>query len=423
MKEKIKKSVSVIGGAGHVGLGMCLVLAHAKYKVFGIDINNDANKGIMGGKMPFIEENGQKFLNEALKHDDLFMTDDYSFIEKSDVVIFVVGTPIDQNLNPNLEPLSASLKQAGKYLKKGQLIILRSTVSPGTTGRIKEILEKATGLKVGRDIFLVFAPERVLQGKVIEEIMTLPQLIGAFDEISYKKTEAFFRTFMNNRCFYLSPIEAEIGKLMTNMARYVQFALANEYYLIADSFGANIHKVIDACTYDYPRLKLYKPGPNVGGPCLHKDGFFLIERFPFPDLISTAFKINESMPAQVFRKISLQKGIKKVCILGMAFKANVDDMRNSLSFKLKRLLENAGYKVECVDPHVAQFNDYRRAKGADCAVLMSPHNEFKDFKKILGYVGNHKCIYIDIWGFWEDMKYVSDNGIFTSAQAKRILNK
>jgi len=412
------KPVSVIGGAGHVGLGLCLVLANNGYKVYGIDINEKANDLIMRGVMPFFEEEGEEYLNRALASDNLLMTSDLSRVQESEVIIIVLGTPIDRNLNPDLTPLSNLIKDLVKYLCKGQLIILRSTVSPGTTGQIKTLLENRSGFKVGRDIFMVFAPERVLQGRAIKEIVCLPQLIGAFDEESYTRAEAFFSTFVKNRCFKLSPIEAEIGKLITNMTRYVHFALVNEYYLIADSFGANIHKIIDACNYDFPRLNLPTPGLNVGGPCLFKDGYFLLERIPFPELILVSFKINESMPLYVVRKIQEYEHVKKVAILGMTFKANSDDTRNSLSFKLKRRLLDNNYELVLVEPNLPGYDPLEKIENSDCVILMTPHRQFKDLRRIISLVKNKDCLFVDIWGFWDQMRGRSRNGFFF---AKEVL--
>ncbi len=414
-------TVAVIGGAGRVGFGMCMVLADAGHQVYGIDIDAEACRRIMNGELPFSESQGEAYLQRALSSRRLVMTTEFCHIAEADVIILVVGTPIDEHFNPNLQPLSQAIGSVNSYLKPGHLLILRSTVSPGTTDRVKTLIEQQTGLAVGKELFLVFAPERVVQGQAIREIVQIPQLIGSFDDASYERAEAFFKTFLQTRCFKLTPVEAEIGKLMTNMTRYVQFALANEYYLIADLFGANIHKVIDACTYEYPRLHLPTPGPNVGGPCLSKDGYFLLERLPFPELISVAFKINESMPAYLVRKLEQLPGIARVAILGMAFKADNDDTRNSLSFKLKKQLENANYDVVCVDPNVQGQAGLPALAGMECVMVMSPHQQFRSLESIVNAVGNDACVYIDLWGLWAEMKYRSRNGLFTGSEARRCL--
>ena len=411
------KIVSVIGGAGHVGLPFCLVLANHGYQVYGIDINESAIKLIMDGTLPFIEEEGDKYLKSALEKRRLIMTSDTSKIKESDIVIIVLGTPVDENMNPRISALIQMVNDNSHFFKKGHLIILRSTVFPGATKLIKQLIEKNTGYLVGQDIFLVYAPERVLQGKAIKELQTLPQLIGAFDDKSFEVAEKFFSTFLYDRCFKLSPVEAELGKLLTNVSRYVGFALANEFYLIAESLGANIHKTIDACNYNYPRLNIPVPGPNVGGPCLYKDSWFLLERIPFNELISSAFRINEGMPMQIVSRLEQYPQVKKVTILGMTFKPNSDDTRNSLSFKLKKQLERNGYELVLVDPFLEGHRDMGRMRGSDAVVLMTPHNEFSDLQAILDVVDNDECLYIDIWGFWERMKYKSIDGYFSGREA------
>jgi len=413
----MQKVVSVIGGAGHVGLPLCLVLANCNYRIYGIDSDDVKNKVIMKGKLPFIEEQGEEYLRQALKSNNLVMTSDASRIKESDIVIIVLGTPTDENLNPLISPLTQMIKSNKKNLRKGQLIILRSTVTPGTTEIIKNLLETDTKFKIGKDIFLVYAPERVFQGKAIIELQSLPQLVGAFDEKSYELAERFFSTFLQDRCFRMTPTEAEIGKLITNMARYVEFALTNEFYLIADQFGVNINKIIDACNYHYPRLNIPRPGPNVGGPCLYKDGWFLLERFPFHGIISTAFRVNEGMTMQIALKLRQVPHIKKVAILGLTYKAGSDDVRNSLSFKLKKQLEHI-YDLVLVDPHLKDYEDMKRIKGSDAVVLMTPHEEFSDLKKLMSLVANDECLYVDIWGFWEVMKYKSRNGYFWGKEAR-----
>lgn len=404
--------VSVIGGAGHVGLGMCLVLANAGHSVTGIDVNLTANAEIMNGHMPFIEHKSDDYLRRALAAGRLRMTDQNDAISTSDVVVIVLGTPIDENLNPRFGILKTLIQDLAPYLRKGQLIILRSTVSPGTTLRVGTLLEELTGWTLGVDFHLVFAPERVLQGRCIDELESLPQIIGAFDDQGFERAEAFFSTYVQNECLRLSPVEAELGKLVTNMARYLSFAFANEVFLIADAWDANANRMIDAINRDYPRLSIPRPGPNVGGPCLYKDGYFLLERIPFPELISTSFKINEGMTAQIALKIERMPRIRKVAILGMTFKADNDDTRNSLSFKLRKQLDYGTIKVVCVDPFLEAYRDEAVLQGADCVVLMTPHSHFADLNRLGSLIDNPDCQIVDIWGFWQHMRYVSDNGIF-----------
>jgi len=409
-------NVAVIGGAGHVGLGMCLVLVDVGHFVYGVDIDQSKNKVIMSGKMPFLEEQGEEYLSRALSKHQLVMTDDCSVVTDCDVIVIVIGTPVDENFNPEIHPLRSLISAMAPSLRAGQLLILRSTVSPGTTESIKRIIEENTELSIGRDLFLVFAPERVAEGKTIQELTILPQLIGAFEDASFQKGKAFFGSFLKAPCIELSPLEAEIGKLITNMTRYVNFALANEYHLIAETFGVNINKIIDASNFDYPRLNLPSPGPNVGGPCLYKDGWFLIERIPYNEMIATAFKINEGMPMQIVQKLRQFPEVRKVSVLGMTFKANSDDIRNSVSFKLKKQLDATGYEVITVDSYVPGCDPLASVADSDAVILMTPHDEFKGLEGIVKTVGNPNCLYVDIWGFWPQMRHQSANGYFLGSE-------
>lgn len=404
--------VAVIGAAGHVGLPLALVLADQGNDVVGIDINESAVEEINGGSMPFYEEGADTLLKKSLISGNFRMTTDLSRVEKSDVIVIILGTPVDENFNPILSGLVRLIDNLCPFLHRGQKIILRSTVSPGTTDRVKKTIEKKTGLVEGEDFDLVYAPERVLQGKAISEIKHLPHIIGAYSEECFERIGGFFDTFSDASRHHVKPVEAEIGKLITNMTRYVNFALANEFHMIADLHGANVNRIIDVCNDDYPRLHLPGPGPNVGGPCLFKDGWFLIEKVPFNDLIVTSFRINEGMPAQIVTKLEKDESIESVAILGMAFKANSDDTRNSVSFKLKKQLEFRGYDVRCVDPHVPGYDDWSALEGVDALVLMTPHKEFADLAGVMQRVKNPEALVVDIWGFWDEMRYRSNNGYF-----------
>jgi UDP-N-acetyl-D-mannosaminuronic acid dehydrogenase len=419
--ERMKQeNVAVIGAAGHVGLGLTLSVADAGHQVYGIDINEQALATIRGGRVPFIEQDAEKTLSRVLGAERLVLTQDLSVVSRCQVVIVILGTPIDENLNPVVAPLHELFRSLRPHLRKGQMIVLRSTVSPGTTDSVRAALERDGAWRVGENIFLVYAPERVVQGKSLAEIRSLPQIIGAYDKFSFRTAEEFFSTFVSNRCLFVKPCEAELAKLMCNMARYATFAIANEFYLIADQYQANIHRILDACALDYPRFTLPSPGANVSGPCLFKDGFFLAQWFPFPELILSSFKVNESMPVHIFRKIQANRAIRKVGVLGLTFKAGNDDTRYSLSFKMKKLLESAGYDVVAVDPYLPAHSDFSVLRGCDAIVLMTPHAQFSNLTELTDLIDNERCWYVDIWGFWPAMRGVSENGCFFGREIPRV---
>jgi len=410
--RKFNNIVAVLGAGGHVGLPLALVLAEADFDVRGIDVNKELNALLSRGVVPYKEEGAEELLGKSLEKGNLVFTDDFSHIKDADTVIIIIGTPVDEYLNPRFDTLINLIKDKKDLFHENQLIILRSTISPGTTRLVKEILEEVTGMEEGRDFTLVFAPERVLQTRGIEEIKNIPQLLGSFNPQGFKRAESFFSMFNTRPCIEMKPVEAEIGKLITNMARYVSFALANEFYILADTFGANIHKVIEACNKDYPRLNLPKPGPNVGGPCLYKDGYYLVERMPFPEIISTSFKINESIPRYLVDKLLKRTSIRKAGILGMTFKADCDDTRNSLSFKLRKILRQNNARIIEIDPYLDESLDFGQLEGCDAVILMTPHEEFKDFRRVCSQIDNPECLIADMWNFWIENADLSHDGIY-----------
>jgi len=414
-------NVSVIGACGHVGLPFSLVIASAGHKVYGIDIVHQKIDLFNAGKISFIEKNADALLKDLRAQNKIEFTNDPSVLHNSDVIAIMIGTPVDSENNPRLDDIlnfvEMDLIPTILYKKQNKmkvpLIILRSTVSPGTTDVIRDFILKS-GVN-NNDFILVYSPERVAQGNGIEESKRFPQLIGCESEEDFNAAKSFFESFIDNKCIKLKTKEAEIGKLITNMYRYVNFALANEFYMIAQKIDVDIHKVIESCNLDYPRMHLPLPGPNVGGPCLYKDGKFLLTDIPFAELINVSFNINEGMPDYIYsiikEKTQKQKNIR-VLILGGAFKAENDDTRNSLSFKLKKVLKKNGCDGYIYDPYIYRstgkdkytekndvFNsiESQYLKDFDVVVVMTPHNIFKDF---ISYNKDHlanNTLIIDIW--------------------------
>src|SRR3989338_589659 len=385
--------VVVIGGAGRLGLRLSLTASNNGHHVVGIDIDDERLNEIRQGNLPFVEQGAEIYLEEALKKKTLKLTTEYEPVKDADIIVITIGTPVDSNLNPGLEPVAGVIFDIAEYLKESQLIVFRNTLSPAILGRIKTIIEDKTGLKVGKEIFIAFAPEMNNENNNINELKNANQPIGAFDERSYKKAEEFFKTITSGKLNQLSPEEAMLAKLMDNMFTYIQTACANEFYLIAESFNANIYKILEA-TNNIPN-----PNPNSAGPGMHKEGWFLVDRIPFPELVTTAFKINESIPAQIVQKLEKQN-IRKVAILGMTNKANSDDARSSLSYKLRKALYYRDYAVACYDPYLPEFSDSSVLLNSDSVILMTPHKQFSDLGHILNLVNNPNCLIVDLNGFW-----------------------
>ena len=407
--------VAVIGAGGHVGFPFSCVVADAGHTVYGIDIDVNNVDCLNKGILPYVEEGAVSILNENLKNGRLLFTTDFDYIKQADVVAIMIGTPVDGEGNARLDDLFNFVDDTLiPRMKHGQLIVLRSTVSPGTTEVLRKHIAKKHGWIDGAEYHLVFCPERVVQGRSIIETTKLPQIVGAFTTHSFKKAEEFFSTFITNKIFHLSPKEAEIGKLMTNMYRYVTFAFANEFWMIGEKHGVNIDKVIDACNYDYPRMDVPHPGPNVGGPCLFKDGRFLLSDIPFGDLIQTSFLINEGMPDYLFNRIrEINPDIENVLILGATFKKGCDDIRNSLSFKMKKVCKKHGVRAYMVDPlHIEDMN-IPNNKTFDAVIVMTPHDEFINPEE-LGYKTEdfrYDCVIADLWKMFPKSK-ISNTGIY-----------
>ncbi|MBI3308692.1 MAG: nucleotide sugar dehydrogenase [Candidatus Melainabacteria bacterium] len=415
--------VSIVGGCGRMGLRIALIAANKGHNVTSIDIDDEKINEINAGCLPFVEPGAEIYLEQALKKKTLKAGIENDAVKDSEVIIITLGTPVDSNLNPSIEPVAGVIFDLSEYLKPNQLVIFRNTISPGITGRIKSLIEDKTGLKVGQDLYLIFAPEVLNEDEGINDLANTPQPIGAFDEKSFKRGEEFFKTITNGKISFLTPEEALLAKLMVNMFKYIQAATANEFYLIAENFNASIYKILDA-TYNKNKkeLNIPLPNPNMSGPGMHKEGWFLVERTPFSDLITTAFKINESLPGQVVRALE-NYNLNKVVILGMTSKVNSDDARSSLSYKLRKALYFRDYLVGCYDPYLPEYSDSTILQNADAVILMTPHDEFKDLNKIRGLVNNPSCLYVDLSGIWQETKTNSVNGLWkqsgSSVKAKR----
>ena len=401
--------VSVIVGCGRIGLRISLIAANKGHNVTAIDLDEERINEIKQGNLPFTENGADIYLEQALKKKSLLLTTEYNTVSKSDIVIITIGTPVDSNLNPGLEPVAGVVFDIAEYLKENQLIIFRNTLSPAIINRIKILIEDKTGFKVGKNIYLAFAPELTSENPNIHELLKNPQPIGTYDEKSYLQAEEFFKTLTKGKLTNVTPEEALLSKLMKNMFAYIQNACANEFYLIAESYNANIHRILQASNTNENNIPT--PSANSAGPGMHKEGWFLVDRIPFAELVTTAFKINESMPAQIVQKLEKYK-LTKVVILGMTNKADSDDAHSSLSYKLTKLLYYKNYDVGCYDPKLPEYSDSSALLKADAVILMTPHTEFNDLEKIKALVKNPDCIFIDLNNFWKETKQNAVNGIF-----------
>lgn len=413
-----KITVSVIG-IGRVGLPLSLFLAGKDYLVYGLDIDQDKVNIISKGIMPFMEEGAPQLLKENLSK-KFFPSTDFSNVAKSQIIILTLGTPVDENMNPSLVQIDKTLTNIKPFLRKGQLLILRSTVSPGTTDYVNSYL-KELGFKVGLNFFLAFCPERIAEGKSLEELAQLPQIVGGVEKASTTKASEFFQN-LGITVNKSDAVSAELAKLFTNMYRYINFAIANEFMILAGNNHRDIYQIVELVNKNYKRGGLALPG-LTGGPCLFKDGFFLVGDVPFADLIVTSWKINESIPLFLIKKVRerIKLENKKATILGLAFKAEIDDIRESLSFKVKKALERERAKVYLHDPYVPGYqSDLDEVlKGADLIFLSTNHNFYKkmDIAKVKKLVSKN-CVICDVWNVFKTNKI-----IFTIKSLESHLNK
>jgi len=382
-----------VGGAGHVGAPLALVLARKGHRVVIHDINCASMEKMARGTMPFLEKDGTSLLRRVLKSGRLEFSDRPESISGAQSVILTLGTPIDEFHNPVTSPLINCINVLLPHIRKGGLMILRSTVAPGTTAVLERHLRRSR-----RDVHLAFCPERVVQGRAIEEIAKLPQIISGSSDRAVKAARRIF-SGITSKVVVMSLREAEYAKLICNAYRYIQFAATNQLYMMVESAGINYHRLLAGMKNGYARMASVPRAGFAAGPCLMKDTMqlFAFEKHNFV-LGQIAMNINEGLPEfLVSRILSKEKIInRKVGILGMAFKAQSDDIRQSLSYKLKKVLEFAGAKVLCSDPYVkgSDIVPLRELiKRASIIIVGVPHRQYRLLKM------PPDIQIIDPWGF------------------------
>ena len=389
-----KYDLCVVGGCGHVGLPLSITFASKGLKVCIYDINQDILEAVLNGNMPFLEEGADKLLKATIRK-TLFVTNDPKVILDARFIIITIGTPVDEHLNPKFTVMKNFFKSILPYLRDGQHIIIRSTVFPGTTEKIYEFLRN-NGLKVK----VSFCPERIAQGKAIQELSSLPQIISGFEDEAISEACNLFR-ILNQDIIVLTPIEAELAKLFTNTWRYIQFAIANQFYIIATGYGLDFYKIYDAMKYKYPRAKDFPPAGFTAGPCLFKDTMQLAAFNNNTFFLGhAAMLVNEGLPNFIVQRLKDRYSLrnKTVGILGMAFKADSDDKRESLSYKLKKILEIEAKKVLCSDVYIHEegfVSAQELIRNSDIVILGAPHKRYKKYKDLIS-----NKILVDVWNFF-----------------------
>jgi UDP-N-acetyl-D-mannosaminuronic acid dehydrogenase len=385
--------VCVIGGCGHVGLPLAITFARSGLRVAVHDINDAAVERVRAGHMPFHEDGAEPLLREVIGK-TLFVENDPRRISEARNVIVIIGTPVDEHLNPRFHTMRRFLLEITPHLVDGQCVILRSTVFPGTTARVNELLEGS-----GRRVHVAFCPERVAEGRAMRELVELPQIVSGCDEEAERMAADLFGRIAPT-LIPMKPLEAELTKIFANVWRYIQFATANQFFMIATDYGLDFYKIYDALTRDYPRMAGLPKSGFAAGPCLFKDTMQLAaaNNFNF-SLGHAAMLINEGLPNFVVRHLKERYDLTSmtVGILGMAFKGDSDDPRESLSYKLRKILEYEAAEVVCTDPFVddpALVPLEVALERADVLVLGAPHSAYRGLEMPEG-----KPV-VDIWNFF-----------------------
>jgi len=385
--------VLIIGGFGHVGLPLGIALANAGLRVALYDKDVDKRPAIQAGRMPFLEHDAEPILKKVLGK-TLHIAESLADVAKSESVIITIGTPIDEYLNPKLRPLLELAEQLLSCLRSGQCILLRSTVCPGTSECLQEFFKRH-----GCQIHLSYCPERIVQGHAIRELQKLPQIISGFSEEAVRCAEHLFKR-LGVETIVVKVQEAELTKLFSNAWRYIQFAITNQFYMIATEYGADYERIYQAMTHNYERAQSFpKPG-FAAGPCLLKDTLQLAAAYGNHfQLGNVAMMINEGLPNYVVGHLIKSQQVnltgKHVGILGMAFKADSDDIRDSLSYKLVKVLKFHGAHVVCSDEYVKDATFVRKEQLLKiCSIIIVgvPHFAYREL------VFPPDKLVVDLWG-------------------------
>jgi len=395
-----KADLTVVGGAGHVGIPLVLSFAAKGLTVNVNDLNRDGLTTLKAGRLPFIEYGADELLTNALRDNKLIFTSTPGEISRSGPVIVTIGTPVDEFLNPERHVILDCIDSLLPHLDDGQLLVLRSTLYPGTTEAVATHLQKKQ-----RRLNVAFCPERIVQGYGIEELNRMPQIISGTTPEAVEEATALFRTIAPETV-KLDPTEAEFAKLFGNAYRYIEFAATNQFYLIAQAAGVDYQRILKAMKYNYPRAKnIPRPG-YAAGPCLMKDTMQLsaFARNEF-SLGNAAMLINEGLPLHVIGDLRRRFELKKMTVglLGMAFKSEIDDVRASLSYKFKKALVGVAHDVLTTDPFVTVDPDLlpldEVIARSDVLILCTPHMSYKsaDLKG--------KPV-VDVWGLLENANLI-----------------
>jgi UDP-N-acetyl-D-mannosaminuronic acid dehydrogenase len=383
--------VVVVGGCGHVGLPLALAFAERDLHVGVYDIDPGAVRKVRSGAMPFEEPGAPEVLTRALSSSLLEPTSDAEVVSRAEHVVVVIGTPIDEHLNPDPQVVPAAVEALAAHLRRGQLLVLRSTVYPGVTALVERRIAE-----LGLEVDVAFCPERIAEGKALKELFELPQIVSARKPAALARARKLFEV-LTAETVELLPEEAELAKLYTNAYRYLKFALANQLYMMANDFGLDYERIRQGVIHNYPRAADLPAAGFAAGPCLLKDTMQLAA-FNNNNFVlgHAAMVVNEGLPLYLVDRISRRYDLSAmtVGVLGTAFKAESDDTRSSLAYKLKRILRFKAAGVLCSDPYVksdaALVPQDEVLARSDLIIIGAPHRRYADLRI-------DKPV-VDVWG-------------------------
>jgi UDP-N-acetyl-D-mannosaminuronic acid dehydrogenase len=395
------RSVAVIG-LGRVGLPLALSFADRGLRVLGVDHDRVLLDSIRAGRMPFSEAGTQELLDRVTGTGRLELAERAADAAQSDDIVITIGTPSFSHLESDLTGVRAAVDDLLPLLRPGHALILRSTIAPGTTEFVAGYLEKRRGLSVGEDVFVAHAPERIAAGRFLEEISTLPCIIGGVGEASTERAASTFAVF-GAPIVKTTPVQAELAKIWTNILRYATFALPNLLMMDCERYDANVFEVIDLINHDYPRGGIAMPGLTAGS-CLRKDFVFSEERSNAPGMLLAVSRVNEAVPLFLVEGIKRRLGelaSRKVAVLGLTFKRDTDDERDSLSPKLIRLLERELADVAVCDPHAGTPTQplADAVRDADVVIVATNHSAFEGPEALRTIIAGSSpdCLVVDPW--------------------------
>jgi UDP-N-acetyl-D-mannosaminuronic acid dehydrogenase len=393
--------VSVVG-LGRVGLPLALSFADRGLATIGIDRDAERVATVRAGVMPFQERGTQELLERVLRNGNLGLSEQIEEAASARHIVLTLGTPSLWHIEIDMSDIRTALDALLPVLRRGHVLVLRSTVAPGTTDFVAGYLAQQRGFTIGEDVFVAHAPERIAENHFIEEIATLPHIVGGVEERSSEAVAALFAVF-GSTIERTTPAQAELAKIWTNIYRYTNFALPNLLMMNCEQYGANVFEVIDLINRDYPRGGIASPG-LTGGTCLRKDFAFSEERSNAPGMLMSVSRVNESVPYFLVegmkRRIGSLRG-RRVAVLGLTFKRDSDDLRDSLASKLIRLLERELATVVAHDPHapVATESLADALTGAEAVVVATNHSDFAGEGTLTALAERtaEGCLVIDPW--------------------------